>query len=303
MRRRTKNLLLAIVLMIIMATISYFGYQKVYKKPNITKGALPSKVTIYERYKDEWRKYSTLKYEYQNDYPIKKELYEYDETTPKTTRYDFTIKNGKPTSQKIYDQDNNLTLTVKYKNGKVMSEKSVLDDGASTHEKLYQYANNDNYFTLVFHKNVSKDTSGNNYPTYYAEEVDSISVTLENGLLKKTINTGLYSNWDDGDDDEWLRFNGTYTVNYDKNGIISNTSVKNRVGYSGKEYKYELKKSGGKIVEAIRYKYNDSTKTWEENKKIEFEYTDIKIDKYRYASMINAHIMEDGNTYYIYNWN
>ena len=173
MRRRTKNLLLAIVLMIIMGTISYFGYQKVYKKSNITKGALPSKVTIYERYKDEWRKHSTLKYEYQNDYPIKKELYEYDETTPKTTRYDFTIKNGKPTSQKIYDQDNNLTLTVKYKNGKVMSEKSVLDDGASTHEKLYQYANNDNYFTLVFHKNVSKDTSGNNYPTYYAEEVDT----------------------------------------------------------------------------------------------------------------------------------
>lgn len=122
---------------------------------------------------------------------------------------------------------------------------------------------------------MNKDTSGNNYPAYYAEEIDAISTTVEKGLLRKTINTGLYSNWDDGQDDEWLRFNGTYTVNYDNDGIIKETT---------------------------RYKYNSSTKVWEEDRKYDFKYTDEKIEADRYAFMINANIIEEGNSYYIYMW-
>ena len=297
-----RNILLIIFLLLIMGSVSYVSYNHVKNSSTVRNERLIKSVIEYEKSKNEWRKFAYIEYDYEYKYPIEKRLYEYEEKEPIITKFKYTFKDSIPTKRREFDESGIKKLEVKYKKGNIIEEKTIQADQSGSYEKIYQYANNDKYFTLVFHKGVNKDTSGNNYPNYYAEEVDAVSTTVEKGLLKKTINTGLYSNWDDGQDDEWLRFNGTYTVNYDNDGIINNTSVKNRVGYSGKEYKYEHVYVDGRIEETTRYKYNPSTESWEEDRKYDFEYTNEKIDADRYASMINANIMEEGNTYYIYMW-
>lgn len=299
---RRKNILLILALLVIMGTISYFAYNKIYKEPNtISNPMLVKKVKNYDKVQGKWVNSSTLEYEYESSYPKTKKLYEYDEKNPHITTYDYTFKKGKPSKMLSTDENDN-TLAVNYENGLVMDDLYTTGDGSNSTQRIFQYGNNDNYFTFVFHKSTTLDVSGNNYPTYYAEETDSVSITTKNCLLNKTINTGLFANYDEGTPDEWTRFNGTYTVNYDETGIIKNTSVISRQGYSGDVFKTKLIKKNGKITEVIKYQYNDQTNKWNELKKIEIEYSDIKIDKYRYASMINALIMDEENTYYIYSW-
>ena len=299
---RRKNIFLIFILLLIMGTISFFAYEKIYRKPvKISDPTLVTKVINYNKVQGKWVNSSTIEYSYENSYPKTKKLYEYDEKTPHITTYDYTFKKDKP-SKMISTDFNGGKLEVSYENGVVMEDLYTSEDGSSTTQKIYQYGNNDKYFTFVFHKSVNKDITGNNYPTYYAEETDSISVTTKNGLLNKTINTGLFANYDEGTPDEWTRFNGTYTVNYDETGIVKNTSVKSLQGYSGDVFKTKLTKENGRVTEVIKYQYNDQTNKWNEIRKIEIEYSDIKIDKYRYASMINAFIMDEENTYYIYSW-
>ena len=299
---RRKNIFLIFILLLIMGTISFFAYEKIYREPNtISDPMLVTKVINYDKVQGKWVNSSTIEYSYENSYPKTKKLYEYDEKTPHITTYDYTFKKDKP-SKMISTDFNGGKLEVSYENGVVMEDLYTSEDGSSTKKRIFQYGNNDNYFTFVFHKTVSEDISGNNYPTYYAEETDSISVTTKNGLLKKTINTGLFANYDEGQVDEWTRFNGTYTVDYDETGIVSNTSVKSLQGYSGDVFKTKLTKENGRVTEVIKSQYNNSTNKWEDIKKIDIEYSDIEIDKYRYASMINALIMDGENTYYIYSW-
>ena len=299
---RRKNIFLIFILLLIMGTISFFAYEKIYREPvKISNPTLVTKVINYDKVQGKWVNSSTIEYSYENSYPKTKKLYEYDEKTPHITTYDYTFKKDKP-SKMISTDFNGGKLEVSYENGVVMEDLYTSEDGSSTKKRIFQYGNNDNYFTFVFHKAVNKDITGNNYPTYYAEETDSISVTTKNGLLNKTINTGLFANYDEGTPDEWTRFNGTYTVDYDETGIVSNTSVKSLQGYSGDVFKTKLTKENGRVTEVIKYQYNDQTNKWNEIRKIEIEYSDIKIDKYRYASMINAFIMEEENTYYIYSW-
>ena len=299
---RRKNIFLIFILLLIMGTISFFAYEKIYREPNtISDPMLVKKVTNYDKVQGKWVNSSTIEYSYENSYPKTKKLYEYEEKTPHITTYDYTFKKDKP-SKMISTDFNGGKLEVSYENGVVMEDLYTSEDGSSTKKRIFQYGNNDNYFTFVFHKTVSEDITGNNYPTYYAEETDSISVTTKNGLLKKTINTGLFANYDEGTPDEWTRFNGTYTVDYDETGIVKNTSVKSLQGYSGDVFKTKLTKENGRVTEVIKYQYNDQTNKWNEIRKIEIEYSDVKTDKYRYASMINALIMDEENTYYIYSW-
>ena len=299
---RRKNIFLIFILLLIMGTISFFAYEKIYREPNtISDPMLVTKVINYDKVQGKWVNSSTIEYSYENSYPKTKKLYEYEEKTPHITTYDYTFKKDKP-SKMISTDFNGGKLEVSYENGVVMEDLYTSEDGSSTKKRIFQYGNNDNYFTFVFHKTVSEDITGNNYPTYYAEETDSISVTTKNGLLKKTINTGLFANYDEGTPDEWTRFNGTYTVDYDETGIVSNTSVKSLQGYSGDVFKTKLTKENGRVTEVIKYQYNDQTNKWNEIRKIEIEYSDVKTDKYRYASMINALIMDEENTYYIYSW-
>lgn len=138
-------------------------------------------------------------------------------------------------------------------------------------------------------------------PGEYMEEVDSIRITTQNGLLKRTLNTGMYANWSEGDPKEWQRFNGTYIANYDEDGILHDTSSSYRAGPPGGSLLFDVTKDNGKITEIVRSDRYPDRDIVPQNKYV-FEYTDEAIDPARYANMINDHILSGDNTFYKFNW-
>ena len=134
------------------------------------------------------------------------------------------------------------------------------------------------------------------------EEVDSIDVTKNGELLKKTVNTGMYANWNDGETKEWQRFNGTYTANYDSDGIIHDTTAVFRAGsFSGEDH-IKVTKNKGRVSEVETSVYYPDNNTTMISDKYVIEYTDSEIDAARYANMINDIVLGQGNNFYKYFW-
>ena len=143
--------------------------------------------------------------------------------------------------------------------------------------------------------------SGEGYtPDVMKEEMDSVSVTTENGLLKRTTNTGIYTKWSEGEEKNWVRFRGIYSADYDDDGIVSFLSaVYSDTGYE-EQGKFEVKKENGRITEITRY--TPSGGEWKPYEQYVFEYNDTGISPSRYAAMINYFITNHGGNYYYYNW-
>ena len=158
----------------------------------------------------------------------------------------------------------------------------------------------------MLYESISRLESGNATAIENGDEIDAITVKTKNGLLKKTVNHGLYANYGDDIEKEWLHFNGTYTAQYDKNGILKQTSAVYRIGSSGKQNRFSVKRKGGKVVQVIKYRWDAAAKkgkgAWRKEEKYEFTYTKTKISKARYASMINSQLREEYHNYYVYYW-
>ena len=192
--------------------------------------------------------------------------------------------------------------TAEYVNGNLSKVSECFTDGQSTRYLVYMYGNDDGFFTSVLHSShIEAGSPDLSDPCYNAEEYDEVNIATENGLLRKTVNTGLYSNWMDGEDREWMRFNGTYTAEYDDDGILTGTSSVFRDSQTGIDYIFEVTKADGRVTEVIR-KTKTQENEIEPEARIVFEYYDTAVNPGRYTLMINAHIMEEGNNYYIYNW-
>ena len=121
------------------------------------------------------------------------------------------------------------------------------------------------------------------------------------GLLVKTVNTGMYANWGGEEAEEWLRFSGTYTAEYDGDGIVAETSAVHRVGPSGTDNRFELTREDGAVAEGVCYAPGEGD-TWLAVSRFTFEYTDTETTPSRYAQMINSFLMGSENSYYKYNW-
>ena len=134
------------------------------------------------------------------------------------------------------------------------------------------------------------------------EEMDSITVVSNGGLLVKATNTGMYANWNTGEKKEWQRFNGTYTVEYDADGIAALASGVFRAGPSGLQNKFAVTKENGRVTEAIVLIPNNETGGYDEFSKFTFEYADTEISDSRYAMMINSFLLGEANSYYRYLW-
>ena len=141
----------------------------------------------------------------------------------------------------------------------------------------------DDYFTFVLHENHYAAFEEN--PGMTMEETDSVSVVAENGLLRSTTNTGMYANWNDGEEKVWQRFSGTYAASYDADGILTQTDAYHRVGPSGTENKFALTKENGSVVEVVRLWKDYATGKWTGETKFEFEYTDIETTPARFAAI------------------
>lgn len=276
----------------------------------VSKPALVSKVTEYGiDYGSEeknWTESKVYEYEYKDAYPASLRYTENGETA--VTEYKYEISDGKPVSLTYNTPYSNLSVNVSYtKKGLVNRIRTFDETGRKVGEQVFQYGNRDEYFTLVLHENII--SAPEDPVADHMEEIDSVIVSSQNGLLSRTVNDGLFANYNDNEEKIWRRFDGTYTANYDKNGILESTSAlfKTFPG-SGDQYKFDITSEGGRVTQVIRSTWaaadpeNSSEGSWEPEVKYEFEYSDTEIGAARYASMINWFLLDGGSNYYIYNW-
>ena len=236
---------------------------------------------------------------YENGYPVMIDMHEIDADMHVITTFAYVFEDGVPAERRTYDADGSLLSVTEYRNGSVYNvyEENDLRKSAL----FYQYGNGDAYFTMVLRDERSQDALDSQDAGDHAEEVDAVSVTVQNGLLFKTVNTGMYANWGGEEAKEWLRFNGTYTAEYDKEGIVKITSAVYRVGPSGIEGRFELTRADGLVTEGVRY-FPEHGGDWFADARFTFVYTDIETTSARYAQMINSFLMGSESAYYKYNW-
>lgn len=289
------SLLFSAAAMLTAATVS------VHAEDAVTSPRLVKTVTEYgvDFETEEWTPVRTWEFTYENEYPVSIDMYEIDADMHVLTTFTYTFEDGIPTQRKTYDADGALLSVTEYNNGRVYNVYEEKDERKNS--LFYQYGNDDEYFTLVLRDERSDFAEDSGNIDSYAEEVDAISVTLQNGLLLKTVNTGMYANWGGEEEKEWLRFSGTYTAEYDEDGIVALTSAVHRVGPSGIDGRYELTKADGVVTEGAAYTPAEGD-NWSPVSRFSFEYTDTETTPARYAQMINSFLMGSENSYYKYNW-
>ena len=247
----------------------------------------------------DWTAVRVFEYTYENGYPVEIKTTELEWDGIIANTYEYTFEEGVPVSRTEYNSDGVQTQVMEYNEGRPYHAVSASADGISKGDIYYAYANGDEYMTLLLSANHGYQ-EGQLSDTM--EEVDSVEVTTENGLLKKTVNSGMYANWGVQDEKEWMRFNGTYTANYDENGIVTDTSGIFRAGPSGPQYKIEKTMENGLVTELVKQVPDNDPDTWMNESKYTFEYTDTAISQSRYAQMINYFALGEFNQYYAYNW-
>lgn len=221
----------------------------------ITKPALISSAKIYEPdYANNgkgWVLSSSHQYEYENAYPVSEKRKDGD--SEGNIKYNYEFKGDKPVNMKYTSPFEGGPVEVIYTDDGVVDRILGYDStGRKISEKIFQYGNRDEFFTFVLQESIV--SSPKDKIADHMDETDSVIVTTANGLLKKTVNDGLFANYNDKEVKEWKRFDGSYTAFYDDNGIVSETeALFTTFPGSGKQNKFELTITDGRVVEAIRY--------------------------------------------------
>ena len=271
------------------------------RKPDpVLNPRLVSKVTTYVMPMDstDWTQAHVYDFTYENGYPVT--IVDTDDAGTYERRFEYTFENGVPVKRVEHNNDNGNTVTIEYNGGRAYSWSEVTGDGVAAEKAYIQYGNGGDYFTMVLReRNMAGETPDQDE---YAEENDSVNVFTENGLLKKTVNTGMYAYWAPSVQKEWLRFNGIYTADYDDNGIVHELSAVYREGNDGVESKYELKVENGVVTEVIRFA-PDENGEFKPEEKFVFEYTENVTSASRYSLMINSFLVGEQSNYYMYLWN
>lgn len=263
---------------------------------------LPQSVTEYtlDFESKEWLPARTWTYTYENAYPVLIDCYEEEGDFHTVIEYQYEFEGDLPVKRTSVNEQTGNETTVEYVKGRPYNVFSKSGDGRTYISRdHYQYANGDDYFTLFLHEHHSifpDDPEMNDD----AEEVDSVSVTSSNGLLVRTVNTGMYANWAPTTEKEWLRFNGTYSASYDGDGIVDTVFSVSRVGRSGVDNRFEAYREDGLVREATVLSQDGTS--WSGMTRYTFEYTDTEISAARYATMINSFLMGEENNWYRYLW-
>ena len=259
--------------------------------------ALISTVTeyYYDAEKQDWNESSVKEYTYENAYPVNITTVNTDGERSSFS-FEYTFDGDLPVSRSDYDSTGKLLQNVEYNNGRVWQITGDPNDQTTSALHMFSYANDDEYLTSVLH---STRYDIGTEQEIIMEEFDSIQVSTKNGLLAKTVNSGVYANWDAQTPKEWLRFNGTYTIMYES-GIVKETSAIYRAGPSGISSVFEITVKDGKVAEAIDSR-PDQDGNMQYFRKLVLTYTDTKIEKGRYTRMVNDIILDSTNGY-MFNW-
>ena len=302
---KTENLSFRRILAVIVAFSIILGpiaAQPVFGASGKTR--LVSSVMQYSYSKGKWVREKKTSFEYAKGYPKSITTYNYDSKDRYRSTFKHTFRsNGKPETMEMFNDSGAKEQTYSYlKNGNVRT--ILYDCEGIVWKETFQYGAG-RYFTIKIHEETRRDIVGNTKEEEYCDEIDYVAVTRKNGLLKKTVNRGIFANYDNvGTEKKWADFMGTYTAGYDKNGVIRSTRAKftgNSSYLSGKQLKFTTRSKNGKITQVTRYMWNIDKKRWDPKNKYVFKYSKNKISKARYATMMNDILMEENN-YYQYIW-
>lgn len=261
---------------------------------------LVSSVKVYQKDAAQgvWIPQNTTTIEYDKTYPVRfTTVNEDDQEHPKITACAYTFDEEYPLTRVDTVNTSSAKTTAEYQNGRLSTVN--ITSGAKTSSTVYQYGGDDDYYTLALTE-TRRDESGDD-PAVTNEEVDSVIVTTQNGLLKTTSDSGVYANWADGDKKEWQRLRGIYTADYDDDGIIS--VMTGDFGKDGKraEKRFVTTRDGGRITEVVEEIPGDDD-SWTQLMKYEFAYNDTAITPMRYSLMMNWVLAGGDNQYYHYHW-
>ncbi len=272
------------------------------KLSSVTKHRLVKSVAAYERdyATDKLELTETTSLEYKNAYPvlIKTEPVDEDFETSETY-FDYTFEGSLPKTCKITNNTSGDVKNIEYNKGRVYNIKYDFESGSSAKD-YYQYSDDSEFFTSMLREEYVP--ANEFFPAQLQEEADSVLLVIENGLIKKSVNSGYYANWTEKTEKVWQRFNGTYTAEYDSDGIASVMSAVFRNGPSGVQKKIEVCKENGVITSATVYQPAGDKGEFIAVKKFEFEYADTEISAARYSQMMNYFIIGSGSNYYNNNW-
>jgi hypothetical protein len=237
-------------------------------------------------------------FEYKNAYPtVIDEIYDYEDGDEHNkTFFEYTFENGVPVKCICTKDGSDDTTTMEYSKGRLYEVHYKSE--YNTTDTYYQYANGNDYFTSLLKETHS---TANSDIEETMEEADAVNVTLKNGIISKSVNSGYYANWDTNTPKQWLRFNGTYTCTYDSDGIAKVMSGEFRAGPSGIQERIVVKKNNGVITEAVVQSPDESGK-FSDSEKVVFEYKNTAISPARFSNMMNYCITGAGTNYYNNNW-
>lgn len=248
----------------------------------------------------DWTLQNTVTIEYENAYPVMFTAQAADDQEhPVITTCEYTFDGDLPLTRIETDHITKDETMAEYQNGKLYNVDFKAGNKGISTKSMYQYGNDDEYFTLALTE--THEAASGEDPACTNEEVDSVTVTTQNGLLQSTANSGVYANWVDGDKKEWQRLRGVHTAEYDGDGIV--TALSDDFGKDGKTIgnRFIVTRDGGRITEVVE-QIPDEEESRTDLTKYEFEYNDTEITPARYCLMMNWFIVGNQNSYYHYNW-
>lgn len=306
MLKRFPAVILTAIMLIQCMTCSPVFAESKSKSPALIKSVVVYNIN-YDTQKWEKSQKRTFTYN-KKKYPKKQSIYEYDAKMKTTKTFKYTFRGKLPKKMTLKSSGSATPDKYSYTKKGLVSRITTGPDENGKRTKVFTYGAG-NYFTSVLHDNIWTETDQDGKTAYeYGEELDSVAVTpRKNGLLRKTVNRGIFANYSHAEKRRWERFDGVYTVNYDKNGIVYKTVAKFRTyPDSGPQLRFKVYRENGLITKVIRYNWDpDANKgkgAWVKDQKFIFKYTSMEINKIRYASMINSQVMDESNNYYMYNW-
>lgn len=242
---------------------------------------------------------TTVKYDDKANPTLFTTVTEGDKEHPVQTKCEYVYEGDLPVTRIETDDSSHGGTTAEYKNGRL--DKVTYDNTESNivYKWMYQYSDSSEYYTLGLSEIRGESTGPNAIGN--SEEVASVDVTTENGLLRKTVKTGVGSYWLDGENKKWESSSDIYVAEYDDDGIIEQLYDPYDTDRKTIWHRFIVTRSGGTITE-VTCQRHESDDSWTDLVKSEFEYNDIEISPVRYSLMMNRFIADYASNYYTYNW-
>lgn len=279
--KKTSLALLTVLAMVVACFTAVPAMAKSKSGPALVKSATHY---YYDFTAKKWKKSDQSKYAYKKGYPSKVTFINYESQEKTETKYKFKFKKNKPVSAGVYNEIGKKSGKRTYKKGRVTKIESWSYDKTSRSTSTLTYGKK----SFVKRYNIINKYKTSEGKTEKWNSDYRYTVKLKKGLPKNI--TGVNKAYS-GD---------KYYSNYNKKGLL--VSKYYQYGEDKKlsiSVKYKYKK--GNAATVTRY-YKDENGKMVPIVKYVLKYTKTKINKQRYASMINSITDVPSYSYATFSW-